>query len=72
MMIGFTKDSLFASFHNRVAIKSGGNRNLIGGDNFVDEESMDKYCVGHGLKTFNFHEMMLIESSINIHLVQPL
>ena len=54
MVIGFTKDSLFASFQNRVAIKSKGNRNLIGGDNFVVEESMDKYCEGHGLKTLTF------------------
>ena len=54
MVIGFAKDSLFASFHNRVAIKSGGNRNLIEGDNYVDKESMDKYCEGHGLKTLTF------------------
>ena len=54
MVIGFTKDSLFALFHNRVAIKNGGNMNLIGGDNFIKEESIDKYCEGHGLKTITF------------------
>ena len=42
MLIGFTKDSLFTSFRNRVAIKSGGNKNLIGCDNYVEKESMDK------------------------------
>lgn len=54
MVIGFTKDSLFVFFRNRVVIKSGRNRNLIGCDNYVEEELMDKYCEGQCLKTLTF------------------
>ncbi|RRT37046.1 hypothetical protein B296_00036033 [Ensete ventricosum] len=44
MVINVTESKLSVSFSNIMAIKSGSDVNLLGSDNFIKEESRDKFC----------------------------
>ncbi|RWW19650.1 hypothetical protein GW17_00016280 [Ensete ventricosum] len=44
MVINVTESKLSASFSNIMPIESGSDVNILGIDNFIKEESRDKFC----------------------------